>query len=171
MDTSAWLSPDGPLPAGWGAAGRLDLDFSGGQAYVQRCRGLISGNPMAIAHHRHEGNEPMEESRKIQKLIARAWTDDEFKERLLSDPAARLQEEGLQVPPGIEVRIVEDTPDIRYMVLPLKPSTEELSEEHITKFAGGICEGINCCPTWYQCGPGTYACVTGYCTIPGVYCQ
>jgi hypothetical protein len=108
----------------------------------------------------------MKEPRKIQKIVAKAWMDEGFKKKLLSDPAARLKEEGLNVPPGIEVRIVEDTPNVRYLVLPLKPSAKELSEEHIAHFATGKCQFAETCscPTWKQCGPGTYACATGFCT-------
>lgn len=56
---------------------------------------------------------------------------------LLSDPAKILQEEGLEVPPGVEIRVLEETENVRYLMLPLRPSSEELSEDLLTGAAGG----------------------------------
>ncbi len=55
-----------------------------------------------------------EQVRNIHKVIAKAWTDDGFKVRLLSDPATLLKEEGVEIPPGVEVRIVEDTVNVQH---------------------------------------------------------
>lgn len=44
---------------------------------------------------------------RISKIIARAWTDDAFKDQLIADPAAALRAAGLAVPDGAEV-VVED---------------------------------------------------------------
>jgi hypothetical protein len=69
-----------------------------------------------------------EQERKWHKIIANAWMDDDYKRRLLADPTARLKEEGVEIASGVEVRIVEDTRDVQHMVLPLKPTAEELTE-------------------------------------------
>lgn len=76
-------------------------------------------------------------------IVARAWADDAFKARLLTDPKSVLRENGLEPPAGAEVRIVEDTPEVRHFVLPASP-TAELSEEELSPVAGadsfsGIC--------------------------------
>ena len=81
-----------------------------------------------------------ENKRKIEKIIATAWMDEGFKQRLLSDPAASLKEEGVEMPPGVEVRIVEDTETVQHLVLPMKPSSQELSDEELVGVAGGFCE-------------------------------
>jgi hypothetical protein len=67
---------------------------------------------------------------KYSMLIAKAWTDEAFKKRFLANPAAVMKERGLEVPYGVEVKIVESTPNLLYLVLPPKP-TEELSEEDL----------------------------------------
>jgi hypothetical protein len=70
-----------------------------------------------------------EQARRIAQIISRAWRDEVFRHRLLSDPASMLQAEGVSIPPGVEVRILEDTDKVFHVVLPIKPSTQELSEE------------------------------------------
>ncbi len=70
------------------------------------------------------------------QVVARAWADDDFKQRLLADPAAVLQAEGMAVPPGVELRAVENTDKVTYLMLPPKPSAE-LSDEQLDQLAGG----------------------------------
>ncbi len=70
------------------------------------------------------------------QVVARAWSDDGYRQRLLSDPAAELQTQGLTVPSGTQVKIVEDTADSIHVVLPSRPT--ELSDEDLDQAAGGI---------------------------------
>jgi len=69
-----------------------------------------------------------DQMRKISKIIAKAWMDQGFKGQLLANPTARLKEEGVDIPAGHEIRIVEDTDKVHHLVLPPKPSPEEMSE-------------------------------------------
>jgi hypothetical protein len=78
-----------------------------------------------------------EQGRKISRIIAKAWADDGFKKRLLSDAKAVLNAEGLDVPADLEVQAVEDTENVFHFVLPAKPSEAELSEEVLSAVAGG----------------------------------
>jgi len=78
-----------------------------------------------------------EQVRNIHKVIAKAWTDEGFKQRLLSHPTACLKAEGVEIPPGVEVRIVEDTVNVHHLLLPLKPASTPLSEEQLEMVAGG----------------------------------
>jgi len=48
-------------------------------------------------------------------VIARAWRDPGYLDRLLSSPAEVLTAAGLEIPPGVEVRVVADTPTVRYI--------------------------------------------------------
>jgi len=48
-------------------------------------------------------------------VIARAWRDPDYLGRLLSRPAEVLTAAGLEIPPGVEVRVVADTPTVRYV--------------------------------------------------------
>jgi hypothetical protein len=63
------------------------------------------------------------------QLIARAWTDAEFKKRLLADPAEILQEHGYELPPGMDVRlsVAESDDHVLYLYV---PCPEELSNDN-----------------------------------------
>lgn len=78
-----------------------------------------------------------EQEKKIQQIIAKAWTDEGFKQRLLSDAGAVFKEEGLEIPEGVEVRMVANTDKVIHFVLPVKPVDDELSNEQLTAIAGG----------------------------------
>jgi nitrile hydratase subunit alpha len=51
------------------------------------------------------------------KLVARAWVDPEFKERLLTDARAAALEVGLDPGPSPVVQAVENTPGTHHMVV------------------------------------------------------
>ena len=70
------------------------------------------------------------------QVVAKAWADEDFKQRLLANPAATLQAEGIAVPQGVELRAVENTDKVLYFMLPPKPSAE-LSDEQLDQVAGG----------------------------------
>jgi hypothetical protein len=70
------------------------------------------------------------------QLVARAWSDTAFKLRLLAEPATALAEQGIAVPPGVEVRVHENTPAVFHLTLPPRPS-DELSDEQLDAAAGG----------------------------------
>jgi hypothetical protein len=79
---------------------------------------------------------PQDFHRKNGQLVARVWADPAFKARLLADPTAVLKEQGVEVPPGVEVRIAEDTDQVVNLVLPQKPAEAELSEEELAQVCG-----------------------------------
>jgi hypothetical protein len=67
-----------------------------------------------------------EQKKKVQKVIAKAWADEAFKQRLLSNPSEVLTAEGLEVPPDAEV-IVHDAPNkVYYLLLPEAPKDVEV---------------------------------------------
>jgi hypothetical protein len=70
-----------------------------------------------------------EQTRRIERVVNKAWIDDAFKTKLLSDPASILRAEGVRIPEGVEVRIVEDTDSVHHVVLPMKPPSQELLED------------------------------------------
>ena len=59
---------------------------------------------------------------KWARLVARAWTDETLKNRLLENPGAVLKEHGIDIPPGMDVRVVESTDKTVYVRLPAKPA-------------------------------------------------
>src|SRR5262249_8016021 len=70
------------------------------------------------------------------QIVAKAWADASFKQRLLSDPHAVLKEHGIEVPGGLQVRVMENTDSVRHVILPTKHSTDELSEDALSAVAG-----------------------------------
>ncbi len=77
-----------------------------------------------------------------KQLIARAWEDDEFRAALLNDPQAAVAQAGLELPEGVALEVVEETPDVHVLVLPPNPNVDEmddvaLSEEDLEMVAGG----------------------------------
>jgi hypothetical protein len=60
-------------------------------------------------------------------VVARAWRDPGYRNRLQSSPREVLIEEGLQIPDGMAIRVFADTPKIRHIHLTsLTTEAEEL---------------------------------------------
>lgn len=76
------------------------------------------------------------------KVVARAWADDGFKTRLITDPAGVAREEGFEFPEGAKVTVHENSAKEFHVVLPAKPEARDLSEEELDSVAGGL---IICC--------------------------
>ena len=72
----------------------------------------------------------------IAWLIAKAWQDDAFKQALLNNPRATIENEGIEVPEGMEVVVVEQTENRIVLVLPPAPEGD-LSEEQLDAVSGG----------------------------------
>ena len=70
------------------------------------------------------------------KIIAKAWRDPAFKAALIANPATALKAEGIDVPAGMAVTVVENTDKLFHLVLPPVP-TDELSEDDLEAVAGG----------------------------------
>jgi len=82
----------------------------------------------------------MKMSQEIQKqmlhqILARCWTDAAFKARLLADPVAVLQAEGVRVPAGVQLRVLENTAQVAYLVIPSRPA--DLSDQVLNDVVGG----------------------------------
>jgi Nitrile hydratase, alpha chain len=77
--------------------------------------------------------------RGMGQVVAKAWSDPEYKASLKADPAAALAAEGLDVG-NVEVRVVENTDNVVYITLPPAPS-EEISDEALEAVAGGSTAG------------------------------
>src|SRR5262249_9407751 len=91
------------------------------------------------------------------QLVARAWCDQGFMERLRSNPRAVLAENGLEVPADTEVQVVEgkeagvvdDTDTVRHFILPDCPPEELTDEELVGGAVGWYCGACGRC---YPCG-------------------
>jgi nitrile hydratase len=51
----------------------------------------------------------------LAMLIARAWRDPEYLQRLRTEPKAVLSEEGVELPDGVDVTVLEDTDTVKYV--------------------------------------------------------
>ena len=70
------------------------------------------------------------------KIIAKAWREPAFKAELIANPAAALKAEGIDMPAGMAVTVLENTEKHFNLVLPLVPSGE-LSDEALDGVSGG----------------------------------
>lgn len=55
-------------------------------------------------------------------IVAKAWTDDQFRTALIANPDKVLAENGFQIPAGLGFQIVEDTDTVRHLILPPRPA-------------------------------------------------
>lgn len=87
------------------------------------------------------------------KVIAKAWKDPNFKQKLLKDPKVALKEMGYVAPENVKVKCIEESKTTLTFVLPAAPAdVNQLSEKELSKVAGG--GGIYVTEIMYhgQCG-------------------
>ena len=70
-----------------------------------------------------------ERNKKINKIIAKSWLDEGFKQKLLADPVVILEAEGVKLPNDLTIQAHENTDKIFHLVIPPKPI--DLSDEDI----------------------------------------
>jgi Nitrile hydratase, alpha chain len=77
-----------------------------------------------------------------RRLINRSIEDEEFRQRLLDDPKGTVEQElGRGLPEGVQVRVVQESADTIYLVLPsasaLGGQGGDLSDEALEAVSGG----------------------------------
>ncbi len=73
------------------------------------------------------------------KIIALAWNSEDYKAMLLSNPRAALAEAGVESPEGAELKVLENTSDVQYVVMPVAPSEAlELLNEELENVTGDL---------------------------------
>jgi hypothetical protein len=94
-----------------------------------------------------------------RRLVQRSLEDDVFRQRLLSDPKAAVEQElGTRFPEEVRVVAVEETADTIYLVLPSSsPHGEggEISDRELEEVAGGWdagTSGFTCTVEQTRCG-------------------
>ena len=71
-------------------------------------------------------------------LFAACWKGEALKARFMSDPKAVLAEYGMDVPGGMDVKVVENADNCVHITMPAPPSGHgELSDEELSNAAGG----------------------------------
>jgi hypothetical protein len=76
-----------------------------------------------------------EKKNRFNEIVEKCWADTAFKQRFLSDPRKVLSEYEIEIPAGLEVKVLENTPDKVYVMLPQKPG--ELTEGQLDAVSGG----------------------------------
>jgi Nitrile hydratase, alpha chain len=100
-----------------------------------------------------------------RRLIARSLEDEAFRQRLIEDPKAVVEEElGTRLPDNIEIRAVEEIADTIYLVLPsaspLVGEGGEIPDQELETVAGG---DSNLTEGGWTCSPSS-TCQTQYST-------
>ena len=74
-----------------------------------------------------------------QRLVERAVRDPQFRQQLLNDPRGAVEGElGTSLPAGVNVRVVEESPNDYYLILPPSGGAPgQLSDEQLGAVAGG----------------------------------
>jgi hypothetical protein len=77
-----------------------------------------------------------------RRLIDRSLKDEDFRQRLLDDPKGTIEHDlGSKLAESIEVRVVEESADTIYLVLPsasaLGEQGGELSDQELDAVSGG----------------------------------
>ncbi len=67
--------------------------------------------------------------------LAPAWyKSPAYRSRVVREPRAVLEEFGLELPRGTQVRVWDSTAEVRYLILPLRPAnSEDLSVEELAQ--------------------------------------
>jgi hypothetical protein len=83
---------------------------------------------------------PREEAEK--QLISKAQKDPKFKESLIRDPRKTIAREfGIEVPRDVSIKVLEETAESVYIVIPAAPASiegGELSDAELEAVAAGI---------------------------------
>jgi hypothetical protein len=90
-------------------------------------------------------------------LVQRSLEDEDFRQRLLDDPKGTVEQElGTQLPEGVEVRVVQESQQSIYLVLPRASAVGEggeISDQQLEAVAGGGSD-----PFWGNTCAGNYGC-------------
>ena len=97
-------------------------------------------------------NKPKNAKELEAKIIAHAWKDPRYKEKLLKNPRAAFKEMGMDVPESIQIKVVEDKPNSFTFVLPpAVAGVREMSDQELEKIAAGIGENYVTQPRVRHC--------------------
>jgi Nitrile hydratase, alpha chain len=99
------------------------------------------------------------------QLIETAWKDNAFRQALVSDPQGAVERElGGKLPPRVQVKVVQETADTFYLVLPANPDRApagQLTDQQLEAVAGGGWTGETDCGA--HCTGGTCVSCGGSC--------
>ena len=95
-------------------------------------------------------NEDMR--KKYAKIVAKAWVDEDYKKNLLNNTETVLKDEGIEIPAGLKIKIIEEPENTKIFTLPQKPCNFDKIEELENRIAandcyacGSACTCLCCC--------------------------
>lgn len=98
-----------------------------------------------------------EHQSKLGNIIAKAWADPMFKERLVDEPKTVLAEEGIETPDDMSIKVVENTANKLFLTLPINPIQNIIAAEDIVNIGSFSSPGICCLPPRQTLGgPSTW---------------
>ena len=66
--------------------------------------------------------QPLSRRELQERIVARAWTDDEFRRKFVADPKGQFEEHlGTKLPQSLTIAVHEETADSLHFVIPQKP--------------------------------------------------
>lgn len=79
------------------------------------------------------------------RLVAKIWADEDFKEAFIANPNATLEKEGVKIPEGMTVHVVDkwqpSTPSDFYFVLRDPNDQTSIKKSEARKAASASCSG------------------------------
>jgi hypothetical protein len=83
-----------------------------------------------------DSSTPPEQRKAIVKsLIVKCWSDDAFKQALITNPAVTMKAQGLTVPDSVNIKVHQASANNFVLVIPQKPAY--MSDEELDAIAGG----------------------------------
>lgn len=86
-----------------------------------------------------------------KEIVLRAWTDPEFKSRLLKDPSKVFEEHGVSLGEK-SVKVLENTSDVAHFVLPESPDLSSISDKDIGQLIDSVLAAQLVLPTILDAG-------------------
>ncbi|MEL6457535.1 MAG: NHLP leader peptide family RiPP precursor [Cyanobacteria bacterium J06636_27] len=81
------------------------------------------------------------------QVINRALQDASFKRQLLNGNLAAKKaiekEIGYKLPQDLQIKVLQETATVSYLILPMIASSEEMSEQELESVAGGVLPPCN----------------------------
>ncbi len=72
-------------------------------------------------------------AKKMNQLMMEMFTNTELKKDFFSKPKEILKDNEIDVPDGMEIKVLEETENIKYIILPYLKPNEKLSFEELER--------------------------------------